>query len=428
MFDLGFEEIDIADELNTETLSMEKIAELSSFANSIIEAAGVCQADALSLESIMDGSVPFFNDRIIKESFSLLPTRTNMTASLEFIDTSNKYVMGGLVAAGIAIIAKILHWIYKFFTGDDSGAGGGGGGGGAAAAKVESTKTEAEKKAEENAKKASEMNPADVAAAEKKAALDALKEHKVSALMNLIYITNGPGQKLVNAVVDFAGQLPQILHYIRTKAKSFTEGEFLKYEGGTTEVSLHNKSRIADIQALSVEESEIVKMIASFTPDKYNVYDDHKSLTEGGRKLVDELHHLSQQDGRPIDVDEISKDYKNFKVTPITACFKQTNIGALTEETNKAIEATAFILNKQVESAPVQYKDKAAELIKAAIDVLRDHLGLIVQVSRMMAIIIREMLNIMKLSEVFQTKFAKEMTQLNNAKDFHQAVAATHGS
>lgn len=123
MFDLGFEEIDIADELNTETLSMEKIAELSSFANSIIEAAGVCQADALSLESIMDGSVPFFNDRIIKESFSLLPTRTNMTASLEFIDTSNKYVMGGLVAASIAIIAKILHWIYKFFTGDDSGAG-----------------------------------------------------------------------------------------------------------------------------------------------------------------------------------------------------------------------------------------------------------------------------------------------------------------
>lgn len=55
-------------------------------------------------------------------SFTDRPTQTNLKVTMEFLNHSNKYVVGGLIAILVAAMAKVVFWLIGLFTGSDSGA------------------------------------------------------------------------------------------------------------------------------------------------------------------------------------------------------------------------------------------------------------------------------------------------------------------
>lgn len=418
MFDLGFEEIDITAEQDIEAAGEEQLAELSGIADNITAAAGVCASDAASLESLVEG---FLSDRFPIESFTRVPSPTNMKVSLEFIDTNNKLIMGGIIAAGIAIIGKILHWLYKFFSGDDSvGGGGGGGASGKAAATLDST----DKTAKDNQDKAKDLNPSDVAKAEQEAIDETLKEHHVSKLMNKIYSAGGSHSPLYEEIISFGSSFKEIIDFIRTKIKTLMHGEFFNFYapvGQTMQATLENKARVKEIAAMCIEEERVAKIIRHYSDGAYDVMAEGNNLNEGGRKLVEALSKMASEKGTNIRVDNIYNDYKSFDVKHLDMS-KQGNIGSSIEDVTKEINAFEKYINQSVEKAPEASKETAVNLARETINILRNHLGLIVQMARAMVIVLNELNKLLKLSESFQKKFSTKLNTINNAKDHFNTV------
>lgn len=91
---------------------LEASASLEAVRNDLIKQGNVSMESAQEFDIRIPG---FINARYPLESFSKRPSMTNYTASLEFLDGMHKGVIAGLIVAGLAICAKIIHWAFTKF-------------------------------------------------------------------------------------------------------------------------------------------------------------------------------------------------------------------------------------------------------------------------------------------------------------------------
>lgn len=117
---------DAGPELTMESF-WELISDIESIRASVRSEGGVSQSLALECERLMPG---FLNDDYPVKAFSKIPTRTNLSYTVEAFDIKSAAIIGGIIAI-ILGIAKLM------FGGGSSSSGSGGGGGGGAAEKVE---------------------------------------------------------------------------------------------------------------------------------------------------------------------------------------------------------------------------------------------------------------------------------------------------
>ncbi len=76
---------------------------------------GVCKTDAIALVNVADDILP---ERVPVNSFTTSPSAVNLQTTLEAIDFKSKWIIGGAIAAAFAIIAKMIHWVWKSLKGD----------------------------------------------------------------------------------------------------------------------------------------------------------------------------------------------------------------------------------------------------------------------------------------------------------------------
>lgn len=77
---------------------------------------GVCKTDAIALVNVAEDILP---ERVPVNSFTTSPSAVNLQTTLEAIDFKSKWIIGGAVAAAFAIIAKMIHWVWKTLKGGD---------------------------------------------------------------------------------------------------------------------------------------------------------------------------------------------------------------------------------------------------------------------------------------------------------------------
>lgn len=76
---------------------------------------GVCKGDATALVAVAEDILPA---NLPLNSFTTSPSSVNLQSTLEAIDFKSKWVIGGAIAAAFAIIAKMIHWVWKSLKGD----------------------------------------------------------------------------------------------------------------------------------------------------------------------------------------------------------------------------------------------------------------------------------------------------------------------
>ena len=420
----GIEGLDLDDEIEAESLQNERFGELRAIADRIQENCGVCKSDAVSLESFCEGLI---NDFYPLASYTQVPSRTNYNVSMEFIDTNNKLLMGGIIAAGLAILAKILHWIWKFFSGDsDSGAAAAGGGASSAASKLET----------ENAETAKGMKPEDVKKAEDAAIAKAEDGVKFTVLMNHLHVTGGRETTLIsdvascfNGSANVVGVLTDARAFLAAQTKPGILKEPRNADGGDVlQYRMSVKEQIEKLYLSSKHASGIATRLVKYTEPRYDPEGDENTYAEFGKRIVGNLRKMSEDKGTGIAVDGLARDFKGFKwdLLDTNALLKGDNVNGLIESLTEEVKSADKLFESQIEKLQSdEYKAFGKEYARVCINKTKDMLVFVASLCQAHLIVSREMVSLSKLSEKFQKDFKDELKRVQGSTD-HMEVAGKH--
>lgn len=107
---------DVSQEEAEILIIQEKMGELSDLCDTVAAEAGVNKAIATAMESIKPGVL---GSQYPIASFTDDYSRTNLKVALEELDNTQKWLAGGAIVLVAALVAKVIHWIYKYFTKGD---------------------------------------------------------------------------------------------------------------------------------------------------------------------------------------------------------------------------------------------------------------------------------------------------------------------
>lgn len=420
----GIEGLDLDDELEAESLQNERFDELNAIADRIQENCGVCKSDAVSLEGFCEGLI---NDMYPLASYTQVPSRTNFNVSMEFIDTNNKLLMGGIIAAGLAVLAKILHWIWKFFSGEGGGdAAGAGGGASSSASKLEA----------ENAETAKGMKPGDVKKAEDAAIASAEAGVKFTVLMNHLHVTGGRETTLIsdiascfNGSANVVGLLTDAKAFLSAQTKPgilkeprYTDaGEQLKYR-------MELKETIEKMYLSSKHAVGLATRLVKYTEPRYDPEGEGNTYAEFGKRIVSNLRKMSEEKGSGIAVDGLASDFKGFKwdLLDTNKLLKGENVNGLLESLTEEVKSADKLFESQIEKLKSdEYKTFGREYARNSINKTKDMLVFVASLCQAHLIISREMVALSKLSEKFQKDFKAELKRVQGSTD-HMEVASKH--
>lgn len=114
---LGFgEDDDFEDEdvLRQIEIAQEAIDVMEHILHDVKANGGVCRQHMASLEAYLPGMI---DEYYPLESYTLRPSHTNLSVTLEKITINREHVKKGLIALLVAAIAKLLHWLWRKLTG-----------------------------------------------------------------------------------------------------------------------------------------------------------------------------------------------------------------------------------------------------------------------------------------------------------------------
>ena len=420
----GIEGLDLDDELEAESLQHERFSELNSIADRIQENCGVCKTDAVSLEGFCEGLV---NDMYPLASYTQVPSRTNYNVSMEFIDTNNKLLMGGVIAAGLAILAKILHWIWKFFSGEGgSDAAGAGGGASGSASKLEA----------ENAETAKGMSPTDVKKAEDAAIASAEDGFKFTVLMNHLHVTGGRETTLIADVAscfegsaNIVGVLKDTKAFLSTQTKPGILKE-PRYTDAAEQLQYRQelKETIEKMYLSSKHAMGIASHLVKYTEPRYDPEGEGNTYAEFGKHVVANLRKMSEEKGTGIAVDGLAKGFKGFRweLLDTNAMLKGENVNGLIESLTEEVKSADKLFEGQIEKLESdEYKTFGKDYARVSINKTKDMLVFVASICQAHLIISREMVSLSKLSEKFQKDFKDQLKKIKNSSD-HMEVAGKH--
>ena len=415
MYSLGIESLDISDEHEAWERASELQADLNAVADRIIVSCGVSQADIASIESICPGLV---SDQFPLESYSRTPSRSNYQLSLEFIDTNNKVLMAGVIGAGLALVAKIIHWLWQYFTGKSDDAANG-------AASVAGA---AEKQADENLTLAKQKNPKDVATAESGAAEEVLEKHHITKLMNAIHSPGGRNTELVSDVLSLLDLTDEFIKHAKLEFNALEEENIFAIpvagNGSEMATALKNIERSKVMAGYDPSwMAPSAQIIKRYSDPVYDISADGNSLVEGGKALNAYLHKLHGEAGTNINLAELTNDFRKFKWDAFKPKFR-ANIGKACEDINKQIVEAEEALKEAFEENPDMPAGAAVrQQVNTTIRRMREYTGMAAQIAQATLIIIRELEALAKLSKAFEDKFHSKLKALADYGDTYSAIA-----
>lgn len=114
--DIVIEDEDITEMRIEETMAgfeslCDKLNRLDAVTRDMAVGDGICKMDAIALEAIDPNMLDL--DRYPVDSFTIGRTKTNLDVAMEAITVTKDHVKGGVIAAAVLVVAKIIHWLYK---------------------------------------------------------------------------------------------------------------------------------------------------------------------------------------------------------------------------------------------------------------------------------------------------------------------------